>query len=269
MENSKISWTDHTVNFWTGCTKVSEGCKYCYMYRDKERYKQDPKVLIKTRNETVRKVLRTAKAGDKLFTCSWSDFFIEGADEWREEAWDIIRKHPQFIWQILTKRPERIKECLPPDWGANGWSHVWLGTTCENQQRFDERYPYIAEFYSEQLENSCKNFISFEPLLEPISLKKYFHTYKNIDGTHVDCELALDWMIVGGESGNDNGDYLYRPCSPTWIEDLVNWGLCGEIPVFVKQTGTFIANETNLKSRHGTDFEEFKNLFLCTQDLPV
>ncbi len=268
MENTKIGWTDHTVNFWTGCTKVSEGCKFCYMYRDKERYGKDPKELVKTNIKTVNKVLRTAKAGDKIFTCSWSDFFIEGADEWRAEAWDIIRKHPQFIWQILTKRPERIKECLPPDWGANGWANVWLGTTCENQKTFDDRYPYIAELYSDQIENSCKNFISFEPLLEPINLQPYFHRYKDADGcSNLDCLLALDWMIVGGESGNEDGKYLYRPCEIEWIDEIVNWGRAGDIPVFVKQTGTHIAKIKGLKDRHGADFSELKD-YQWTQDFP-
>ena len=44
--NTGISWTDHTVNFWSGCTKVSEGCKFCYMYRDKERYGLDGSVNL-------------------------------------------------------------------------------------------------------------------------------------------------------------------------------------------------------------------------------
>lgn len=54
--------------------------------------------------------------GMKIFTCSWSDFFIEEADEWRSEAWEIIKDTPEFIYQILTKRPERVVKCLPPDW---------------------------------------------------------------------------------------------------------------------------------------------------------
>lgn len=260
MENSKIGWTDHTLNFWTGCKKVSEGCKYCYMYRDKERYKQDPKTVIKASKQTINKVLRTAKAGDKIFTCSWSDFFIEEADFWRDEAWAIIRANPQFIWQILTKRPERIKECLPSDWGEKGWKQVWLGTTCENQEMFDKRYPLIEPFFSGQDDDACKNFISFEPLLGAINLDKYYHSYKTEFGTEVDCDLALDWAIIGGESGNENGAYLYRPCEEQWIDDLIV-RLTGDIPVFLKQLGTYIAKKRKLKSRHGTDHSEFPRWF--------
>ena len=32
-ENSAIEWTDATWNPVTGCTKVSQGCKYCYAER--------------------------------------------------------------------------------------------------------------------------------------------------------------------------------------------------------------------------------------------
>lgn len=142
--NSQISWCDHTVNFWTGCKKVSDGCKFCYMYRDKERYGKEPSEVVKVRQQTINRVLKQAKSGDKIFTCSWSDFFIEEADEWREWAWDIIRSRPDLHWQILTKRPERIEECLPKDWGENGWDNVWLGASVENQKVAQERLPILS-----------------------------------------------------------------------------------------------------------------------------
>jgi len=129
---SNISWTDHTVNFWTGCKKVSPGCKFCYMYRDQERWKRDPSEVIRVKDSTIAKTLKDAKPGDKIFTCSWSDFFIEEADGWRDSAWKIIKNHPQFIWQILTKRPERVAANLPDDWGPHGYENVWLGVTIES-----------------------------------------------------------------------------------------------------------------------------------------
>src|SRR5688500_2786405 len=127
MEKTKIQWTDATVNFWTGCTKVSDGCKFCYMYRDKERLRKDPKTVLRTSDEIFYKALKW-KDAKRIFTCSWSDFFIKDADEWRKDAWDVIRKTQHHQWQILTKRPERIKECLPEDWGG-GWDNVWLGVS--------------------------------------------------------------------------------------------------------------------------------------------
>ena len=63
-----------------------------------------------------------------------SDFFLVEVDPWRAEAWNVIRQTPQHQWQILTKHPERIKGCLPPDWGEFGYPNVWLGTSVELPQ---------------------------------------------------------------------------------------------------------------------------------------
>jgi hypothetical protein len=78
--NTKIGWTDHSLNFWKGCHKVSDGCKSCYMYRDFERYGNDANVVSQVKPNTITKVLKMAQPGDRIFTCSWSDFFIEEAD---------------------------------------------------------------------------------------------------------------------------------------------------------------------------------------------
>ncbi len=104
-ENTKISWADHTVNFWQGCKKVSSGCKNCYMFRDKKRYGQDASVVVRSKPPTFNKPLLW-KDPARVFVCSWSDFFIEEADLWREEAYDIMRKTPHLTYLILTKRPE-------------------------------------------------------------------------------------------------------------------------------------------------------------------
>src|SRR5690349_7168633 len=121
-DKTKIQWADSTVNFWHGCHKVSEGCKFCYMFRDKQRYGQDPEIVVRAKAASFDKALHW-KDPRRIFTCSWSDFFIEDADAWRADAWEIIRHTPQPTWLILTKRPERIAECLPPDWGA-GYKNV-------------------------------------------------------------------------------------------------------------------------------------------------
>lgn len=107
MENSLIAWTDSTVNFWSGCTKVSAGCKFCYMER--KMGKTAASRVSKNCESSFTQALKWK--GQKIFTCSMSDFFIEAADGWRADAWDIIRRTPQHSWQILTKRPERIMDC--------------------------------------------------------------------------------------------------------------------------------------------------------------
>jgi len=257
--DSKIQWTDHTVNFWTGCIKVSEGCKYCYMYRDKDRYGKDPKEVVKVKDSTINKVLRDAKSGDKIFTCSWSDFFIEEADQWREWAWDIIRSRPDLNWQILTKRPERIQDCLPEDWG-DGWDNVWLGVSVENQKNADARMPILASI-------PCKvRFISAEPLLDLVQLMNpVVDSFIMGDTRHrniisVPPEPALfyyHWVIVGGESGNDNGKYRYRPSKLSWYLQIINDCRKQNVPVFLKQLGTHLAKTNKLNDRHGGNIDEF------------
>lgn len=111
--NSKIQWTDATWNVAVGCTKVDEDCKFCYMYRDSmKETRYNPRTVRKT-TSVFNAPLRW-KEPKKVFTSSLTDFFHEDCDSFRDEAWEIIRKCPQHIFQILTKRPERIT--LPEFW---------------------------------------------------------------------------------------------------------------------------------------------------------
>lgn len=106
-----IDWnTETTWNPWHGCHKVSQGCKNCYMFRDKERYGQDPNVVVRSKT----KFYDPLKWQEPLtiFTCSWSDFFIEEADAWRDEAFAIMALTPQHTYQVLTKRTDRMREYL-------------------------------------------------------------------------------------------------------------------------------------------------------------
>jgi protein gp37 len=237
MEKSKIQWTDATVNFWTGCKKVSAGCKFCYMYRDKERYGKDPTTVMRTAPATFEAALKW-KDSKRIFTCSWSDFFIEEADTWRADAWDIIRKTPHHQWQILTKRPERIAECLPPDWG-DGWDNVWVGVSVESQD-FTHRLESLAKIPAKV------RFISAEPLIGPLDLSSL-----------IEILPSFHWLIIGGESGNDTGKYGYRPCKMEWITDLIEQTDGTGINVFVKQTGTWLSKQLKLKDRHGGNLTEW------------
>ena len=133
-ENSLIGWTDHTHNFWWGCHKVSVECQHCYIAAIMKRAGQIPfGGPIKTKNwNNPLKWNRHANSKDvrfRVFTCSMSDFFHPGADQWRDDAWQVIRECPNLDWLILTKRPELIMDRLPSDWGS-GYSNVWLGVTC-------------------------------------------------------------------------------------------------------------------------------------------
>lgn len=117
---TQIAWCDSTWNPWHGCRKVSQGCSQCYMYRDKKRYGQDPTQVVRAQHATFTVPLRWERAAAKtgkshrVFTCSWSDFFIKEADSWRDEAMVIMALTPHLTYQVLTKRPERMLAYLTP-----------------------------------------------------------------------------------------------------------------------------------------------------------
>lgn len=207
-ERTGIEWTDKTWNPWHGCTKVSPGCAHCYMFRDKKRYGQNPDVVARSKT-TFRDPLKW-KEPARVFTCSWSDFFHEAADAWRGDAWAIIRETPHLTYQILTKRAERIAAHLPENWGE-GWPNVWLGVSVENQ-----RHAYRAAMLADL--PAHLRFVSAEPLLGPVTLGWWAH--------------AIDWLIVGGESGPDA-----RPMNLEWVRDLRDDCAGSRIAFFLKQLG--------------------------------
>lgn len=204
MINSAIEWTDDTWNPWHGCQKVSPGCKNCYMYRDKKRYGQNGSDIKRSSNSIFRLPFRLK--GPLVFTCSWSDFFIESADQWREEAWEIIRKTPNLTYQILTKRPERITRYLPDGWP---FKNVWLGVSVESND-FRERMDILRD-----IEASVR-FVSAEPLLGPLDL--------DLTGFH--------WVITGGESGHG-----FRESKEWWFVDIMQRAKLYDCAFFHKQNG--------------------------------
>lgn len=237
-ETTGIAWTDHTWNPWHGCQKISPGCKNCYMYRDKERYGQEPSIVL--RSKTTFKDPLKWKSG-RVFTCSWSDFFIEEADPWRDDAWDIIRDTPHLTYQILTKRPERMEDHLPADW-AWGWPNVWLGVSIENQKYADERLPILMST------KAAKRFISAEPLLGPIFIE---HDLLGMTS----CGRP-DWVIVGGESGHDA-----RLFDPNWAWDLLRQCRKAGTAFFMKQMGSHARDRFPMKHPHGADPMEWPEEF--------
>lgn len=248
VELSKIQWTGVTWNPWHGCRKVSAGCKFCYMFRDKERYGQKPTDVLKSKtkfNEPTKWL-----EPQLIFTCSWSDWFIEEADQWRPEAWQIIKDTPHHIYQILTKRPERILDNLPSDWG-DGYPNVWLGVSVESNDEKD-RIETLSKVPAKI------RFISAEPLIGELTLDEFSSNLKE----------NFHWMIIGGESGNKTGKYLYREAKIEWFKSLIKISKKTNIKVFVKQLGTFLADELKLKDRHGGDANEFEKA-LQIREFPI
>ncbi len=243
-EKTKISWTDATWNPWQGCHKVSAGCTNCYMFREKNRFGQTPDVVVRSAERTFLSPLHW-KEPRKIFVCSWSDFFIEEADAWRAEAWDIIRQTPHHTYQLCTKRPERIKYCLPPDWG-DGWKNVWLGVTAENQEMADLRIPILLET------PAAVRWVSCEPLLGPLWLDRPLLE-------RLVYSVTIDWVVVGGESGRDA-----RPMQPDWARTLRDQCAAENMPFFFKQWGEWGTHSKNIQTgepifRSFASYEEWAN----------
>jgi protein gp37 len=231
-DNSKIEWTEHSMNFWIGCTEVSPGCDNCYARTLAGRYgwttwgKGEPR--IRTAPANWRKPLtwerKAAASGErpKVFTNSLADFFDPEVDpQWREDAWNVIRQTPHLDWQILTKRPNLIKRRLPPDWG-DGWPHVWLGTSVEHQS-FMWRVEALL-----RVPNSIP-FLSCEPLLSSLSFTRIdglqgpYTDWLKGEVREVNCGeegvyarfRPIKWVIVGAESGPGA-----RPMEQQWVRDI-------------------------------------------------
>ena len=222
-ENSKIEWTDHTFNPWIGCTKVSDGCKYCYAetLMDKR---------VRTSAANWREPLawnRQAKAEGRryrVFCASLADVFEykpdqPEMDDWRRELFQMITNTPHLDWLLLTKRPELVNETIERVTGFSDsemWfftSHVWIGTSVENQEQADKRIPELLEI------PAAVRFLSMEPLLGNVQV--------DLDG--------INWVIVGGESGANA-----RPMHPDWARSIRNQ--CKEVgvPFFFKQWGEWL-----------------------------
>lgn len=188
-------------NPWHGCVKCSEGCANCYMY-----------FLDRTRGKNGSEIYRTAnadyplkkdrrghykiKSGEMLRVCLTSDFFLEQADEWRAEAWNAMRIRRDVVFWLLTKRPQRVAQCLPEDWGG-GWENVFFNVTCENQRRADERMPYLEELPFKHKGVMCAPFIG------RVSLRKWLG------------KGFVEQVVCGGE--NYDGS---RPCDFDWVKSL-------------------------------------------------
>jgi protein gp37 len=198
------------------------------MFRDQERYGRDPNVVVRSKT-TFGDPLKW-RDPHMIFTCSYSDWFIEEADEWRDEAWEIIRHTPWHIYLILTKRPENIRYRLP----HQGFPprNVWWGVTIENQDT--ENTDRWHSLYEEIGMLGLKTFISAEPLLGPLDLSSKLKP----DLKH----YRPDWVIVGGESGPG-----YRQMELEWAIDLVNQCKSANIPAFVKQLGGWPDKQTDIE----------------------
>lgn len=224
-------------NPWHGCTRISEGCRHCYMYfldriRDRDggqiyRTHSFDYPLSKSRDGSYK-----VKSGELIRVCMTSDFFLPEADRWRADAWTIMRQRPDVKFFLLTKRPERVRQTLPADWG-DGWNNVWLNVSCENQCNADARLPILLE-----LPFLHKGFMA-APLIGPLDVESYLSTG------------VIEQVIAGGE--NYDGA---RPCDFDWIRSLssqckrhdVNFCFIETGTVFIKDGRTYRLPDKRIQS---------------------
>nr|WP_330375859.1 DUF5131 family protein [Dorea sp. D27] len=183
-------------NPWRGCHRYSEGCKYCYIHKGDAKRGMDTGDVVKLEgfDAPVRKDKKgeyRIKPGQTVYVCFSTDFFIEEADEWRKECWEMMKERADLHFLFLTKRIERFWDCIPDDW-ADGYENVTIGCTVENQSRADERLSFFKT-----LPIRHKNIIC-QPLIGRIDIREY------LDG--------VELVVVGGES-----DRNARPLDYEWV----------------------------------------------------
>lgn len=266
--NTKIEWADHTFNPWEGCQKVGPGCDHCYAETRNARFGGGVAVnwgpgapRRRTSEANWRQPIKwNAEAGRlgmryRVFCASLADVFDNAVEhKWRADLMALIRDTPNLDWLLLTKRIGNALGMLnradddlrcplrkpAPDQGFE-WplANVWLGATIVNQEEADRDIPKLLAV------PAAKRFLSMEPLLGPVDLR-----YIDING---DCEIyplkgttdcvdgdfepapdlpALDWVIVGGESGPGA-----RPMHPDWARDLRDQCEKAGVPFLFKQWG--------------------------------
>jgi len=229
---SAIEWTDATWNPVTGCSKVSTGCKNCYAERlaarlhamGNPRYQNGFEVTLHEDQLTL--PLRW-KQPRKIFVNSMSDLFHEEVpDDFIVQTFKIMEKADWHLFQILTKRADRLAEIAPKlPWPSN----IWQGVSVESAD-YTWRVDCLKKI------PATVRFLSVEPLLGPIPslpLKK------------------ISWVIVGGESGPG-----HRRVEASWVRGIRDQCTRAEVPFFFKQWGgrTPKAGGRKLDGRYWNEF---------------
>lgn len=283
-DKSKIEWTEATWNPVTGCSAVSPGCTHCYAAAMTRRFQSsNPRYagligqnghfndVVKCHEDLLDWPLRHRKPMT-IFVNSMSDLFHEAVPfEFIDKVFAVMALCPQHMFQVLTKRPERMAEyftrfdlrTLRGRWAQTideRWSdrgactayglrehgvepppNVYLGTSTENQETLDARVGHVLDC------PSAVRFVSAEPLLGPIdckrvpSVKGYYNAIANHGEYPTHWERsgnALNWVIVGGESGAKA-----RPMHPAWVRSIRDQCVAAGVPFFFKQWGAWVPRE--------------------------
>ena len=266
-ERTGIAWCHSTFNPVLGCTKLDSpspagsACASCYAATLSVRYGRkdsagralwDPHAERHVTSPAYWRAphawaASAAARGEphRVFCgsmCDWADLRIPR--QVHRELWDLIRATPALTWLMLSKRVQNIPKLLPPDWGE-GWPHVWLGCTTENQLETDRRLALLTRIPARV------RFISGEPLLEQIDASRWLG------------RGGVGWVICGGESAGAKA----RPMRPAWARSLRDQCQAAGAAFFMKQTGSARADWPGVTGK-GDDIGQFPG-DLQLQELPA
>lgn len=257
-----IDWTDATWPLVAGCEKKSSGCAHCWAIREARRLGGNPNPKI---NRVYGGLTRRLDSGlldwagpirllperldwprkwrepRRVFVCSASDLFHpQVPDTFIAETFAAMHRVPRHTYQVLTKWPERalawyqsLRICQDAIlWGGdqpkvlggtgvivgsrNDWPkhNVWFGFSAETQDLFDERWESVRQI------PAAVRWCSMEPMLESINIHEAL------------VAPALDWLVVGGESGPKS-----RPMAPEWPSLVIDQGRTAGVRCLFKQCG--------------------------------
>jgi protein gp37 len=238
-DNSSIEWTDATWNPVRGCTKISPGCKHCYAETFAERFRDVPGhpfeqgFDLRLVPEKLDEPFRWA-GSRRVFVNSMSDLFHEKVpDAFIARVVSVMRRADWHIYQVLTKRADRMQRLVANAPWVAACRHIWLGVSVE-----DRAYglPRLGDL---RATSAAVRFLSIEPLLENLgkfSLKK------------------IDWVIVGGESGPGA-----RPMCEDWVIDIQEQCRCAGVPFFFKQWGGVQKGRTG-RALRGRTYDELPHI---------
>lgn len=269
-ENSRIEWTKHTLNLWWGCTKVHEGCDNCYAEVWSNRWNNNlwgndnPRREIKNWDKTLIKFNNKAKELNEIhnvFIGSMMDIFEKpmpiidkdgnslsyDTKFLRDKLFnEIVPETKNLKYLFLTKRPSNINKYIPESWKISPPDNVMFGTSVVNQKTADDLIPQL-------LKVKGKKFLSIEPQLDKISLenlngksswKEKYQVLQTILYSGDSNRDAIDWVIVGGESGTKR-----RPYNSEWAYLLRDECKRNNVPFFMKQIDKVIPIPEDLQIR--------------------
>lgn len=231
MNRTKIPWADWTWNPIVGCSPVSEGCANCYAAAISKRFHL-PWGSAHFMPERIEQPASVHKPG-RVFVCSMSDLFHDSIDDDHiNQVFNAMACYDWHTFIVLTKRPERMADWLSENrkWFMGGcpianveyWKtwplpNVWLGVTVENQDRANERIPFLLGI------PAAVHFVSVEPMLGPVSLGYWVMPEGDL----------IDWVIAGPETGPKA-----RRCDDQWIDELA-----AESPCFFDKRDHWVRRE--------------------------